>query len=109
MIAWPRIWAAMPTPSPSGGGASIATGWMACRTSLARAAPELFPPEDRHKVVCLATAPPAEQGLPTSHWSLDELAFQILRDAHYADMSRSTIQRILSDAELRPHKSRYWL
>jgi transposase len=82
---------------------------MACRICRARAAPELFPPEDRHKVVCLATAAPAEQGLPSTHWSLDDLAYQILRDAHYADMSRSTIQRILSEAELRPHKSRYWL
>jgi len=82
---------------------------MACRISRARAAPELFPPEDRHKIVCLATTPPAEHGLPTTQWSLDDLAFQILKDAHYADMSRSTIQRILSEAELRPHKSRYWL
>lgn len=82
---------------------------MACRISRARAAPELFPPEDRHKVMCLATTPPAEHGLPTTHWSLDDLAYQILQDAHYADMSRSTVQRILADAELRPHRSRYWL
>jgi transposase len=59
--------------------------------------------------VCLATTPPAEHGLPQSQWSLDDLAYQILQDAHHADMSRSTIQRILSEAELRPHKSRYWL
>ena len=82
---------------------------MACRTSPAPAGRRIFPPEDRHKVVCLATTLPAEQGLPTTHWSLDNLAYQILQDAHYADMSRSTIQRILSEAELRPHKSRYWL
>ncbi|HEX4723249.1 MAG TPA: transposase, partial [Pseudonocardiaceae bacterium] len=50
-----------------------------------------------------------EREQPTTHWSLDSLAYQILQDAHYADMSRSTIQRILSAAELRPHKSRYWL
>jgi transposase len=59
--------------------------------------------------VCLATTPPAEHGLPTTHWSLDDLAYQILQDAHCADMSRATIQRILAEAELRPHKSRYWL
>jgi hypothetical protein len=82
---------------------------MACWTCRARDVPELFPPEDRHKVVCLATTLPSEHGLPTTHWSLDDLAYQILREAHYADMSRSTIQRILSEAELRPHKSRYWL
>ena len=47
--------------------------------------------------------------MPTSHWSLDELAGQILRDAHYRDMSRSTLQRILAEADLQPHRSRYWL
>jgi DDE superfamily endonuclease len=82
---------------------------MACTTSLAPAGHGLFPPEDRHQVVCLATTLPADQDLPTTHWSLDDLAYHILQDKHYADMSRSTIQRILAEAELRPHKSRYWL
>jgi transposase len=59
--------------------------------------------------LCLATTPPAEVGVPTSHWSLDDLAYHIVRDTHYRDMSRSTIQRVLADAELRPHKSRCWL
>ncbi len=82
---------------------------MAYTTCPAPAAPGLFPPEDRHQVLCLATAAPTEQQQPCTHWSLDDLAFHILRDAHYADMSRSTIQRILHEAELRPHRSRYWL
>ncbi len=59
--------------------------------------------------MALATTPPADVGVPTSHWSLDDLAFHILQDAHYRDMSRSTIQRILAGADLRPHRSRYWL
>jgi hypothetical protein len=57
----------------------------------------------------LATTPPADVGVPTAHWSLDDLAFQILQDAHYRDMSRSTIQRILAEADLQPHRCRYWL
>jgi DDE superfamily endonuclease len=57
----------------------------------------------------LATTKPADCGIPTSHWSLDDLAFHILREAHYRDMSRSTVQRILAEADLKPHKSRYWL
>jgi transposase len=47
--------------------------------------------------------------VPTSHWSLDDLAYHILKEAHYRDMSRSTVQRILAEAELKPHRSRYWL
>jgi transposase len=57
----------------------------------------------------LATTPPADLGVPTSHWSLDDLAYHILQDRHYQDMSRSTIQRVLAAADLQPHRSRYWL
>jgi hypothetical protein len=77
--------------------------------SPAVAARPLFPPEDRHKVLVLATTTPADVGVPASHWSLDDLAYHILRDAHYRDMARSTVQRLLAEADLKPHKSRYWL
>ena len=57
----------------------------------------------------LATTKPAELGLPVSHWSLEDLAIQILKDAHYRDMSRSTIQRILNAHDLKPHRCTQWL
>jgi transposase len=60
-------------------------------------------------VLVLATTKPAEAGTPVSHWSLEDLATQILNDAHYRAMSRSTIQRILAQAELKPHKVRSWM
>jgi hypothetical protein len=69
----------------------------------------LFPPQERHQVVVLATTKPSAVGVATTRWSLDDLAAHILRDAHYRDLSRSTIQRVLADADLKPHKSRYWL
>jgi transposase len=52
---------------------------------------------------------PADVGVATARWSLDDLAYHILRDGHYRDMSRSTIGRVLGEGQLRPHKSRYWL
>jgi transposase len=60
-------------------------------------------------VVVLATTKPSDVGIPTSRWSLDDLAYHILKDAHYRDMARSTIQRILAEADLKPHRSTYWL
>lgn len=57
----------------------------------------------------LATTKPADLGLPFSHWSLEDLAIRIVNDAHYRDMSRSTIQRILAQADLKPHKVRSWM
>src|SRR6266542_6715161 len=96
------------TPSPSGAVAAIASAWLGWLTSPAAAARPLFPPEERHQVVVLATTPPADVGVPASHWSLDDLAYHILKDAHYRDMSRSTRQRILAEADLQPHRCRSW-
>jgi hypothetical protein len=101
--------AATPTPSPSGDAVSDASDWRAWRIARGADARGLFPPEERHQVLCLATQKPADVGLPQSHWSLDDLAYHILTDAHYRDMSRSTVQRILAEAELQPHKVRSWL
>lgn len=60
-------------------------------------------------MVVLATEKPANQGVPTAQWSLSDLAARILHDAHAAAMSRSTIFRVLNQAAIKPHKSRYWL
>src|SRR3954454_12025650 len=106
---WPPPWAATPTPSPAGGTASAPAACRACPTPRGAAGRGLFPPEERHQVLVLATTRPAEADTPVSHWSLDELALRILRDAHYRDMSRSTVQRILAEAELKPHKVRSWM
>ena len=78
-------------------------------TSRGAVARGLFPPEERHQVLVLVTTKPADLGVPVSHWSLEDLAIKILQDAHYRDMSRSTIQRILAQADLKPHKCRSWL
>ena len=88
----------------SGGHASPPNASMAWPTSLSATARGLFPPKDRHKVPVLATTKPTELGLPISHWSLEDLAVRILQDAHYRDVSKSTIQRILNANDLKPHR-----
>src|SRR5262249_27188301 len=84
--------AATPTRSPAGAPGSSANAFRVCVTSRGVVARGLFPPEERHQVVVLATTKPAAVGIPVSHWSLEDLATKILQDAHYRDMSRSTIQ-----------------
>jgi len=98
-----------PTPSPAGGTASPANAFKACAIARGVVVRGLFPPEERHQVLVLVTTKPADAGVPVSHWSLEDLAVKILQDAHYRDMSRSTIQRILAEADLKPHKCRSWL
>lgn len=109
MIESPRSSAATQTRSASGEHASPPSGLTAWPTFLAAVLRGLFPPEDRHKVVVLATTKPADLGLPLSHWSLEDLAIQILKDAHYRDMSRSTSNRILNSNDLKPHRCTQWL
>jgi hypothetical protein len=76
---------------------------------LAPAGPGAFPPDERLHVVTLASSKTEEHQQPDASWTLDNLAFEILRDAYHRDVSRSTIGRILSEADLKPHRSLYWL
>ena len=71
--------------------------------------PGVFPPVQRLQVVTLASSKTEDHQQPDTSWSLDNIAFEILRDAHHRDMSRSTIGRILAEADLKPHRSVYWL
>ena len=103
---WPRNSTVIRARSASGDPASPRTDSTAWLISLAAVLRGFFPPEDRHKVVILATSKPADLGLPISHWSLEDLAIQIVKDAHYRDMSSSTINRILNaNRQYRLHDS----
>jgi len=75
----------------------------------APADPGAFPPDELVAVVNLATSKTEEHDQPASRWSLSDLAATILNDAHQQAMSRATIWRILDEADLKPHKSVYWL
>jgi transposase len=97
------------TPSASGASASPKTACRGCRTHHDPAGPGLFPPQDRLAVISLASEKPAAHHCPATRWSLDELAFRLVNEAAAAAMHRSTIWRILEQADLKPHKSVYWL
>ena len=84
-------------------------GWPACRTPRGPAGPGPFPPDDRLRVVALASSTPGDHGRAATRWSLDELAATLLNAAHARAVSRATVWRILGAADLKPHKSVYWL
>ncbi|HEX4613336.1 MAG TPA: helix-turn-helix domain-containing protein [Urbifossiella sp.] len=71
--------------------------------------PRSFSPSERLHVITLASRTTEEHQQPDTSWGLDNLALEILRDAHHRDMSRSTIGRILAEVDLKPHRSQYWL
>ena len=68
-----------------------------------------FPPSQRVDAVSIATSQPVDHDCHATRWSLDDIARTILNQNHSEAMSRSTIWRILEEADLKPHKSEYWL
>ena len=68
-----------------------------------------FPPNAHLHVISVASSDPADQGCSATRWSLDDIAQNIVNQTHYEAISRSTIWRILEEADLKPHKSVYWL
>jgi transposase len=79
------------------------------KTHHAPAGPGAFPPAERLCVITLASSKTEDHPTPDTAWSLEELAFAIVNEAHHRAMSRATIQRILAAADLKPHQSVYWL
>jgi transposase len=67
-----------------------------------------FPPSARLDVLSMATRKPTTYHCPATHWSLDDLV-AALHQRRLWTMSRSSIWRLLDEADLKPHRSVYWL
>ena len=74
----------------------------------ARVARSAFPPAERVDVLAMATRKPATYHCPATRWSLDDLV-AALSQHRLRPLSRSSIWRILEEADLKPHRSVYWL
>jgi transposase len=69
----------------------------------------LFPPQQQHDIVALATRPPQQEGHPTTHWSMTDLARAVVQDHLVESIGVSTIWRLLDQAAIKPHRWHYWL
>jgi DDE superfamily endonuclease len=70
--------------------------------------PGAFPPAARLEVMAMATRKPTTYHCPATRWSLDDLV-TALQQGRLRTMSRSSIWRLLAEADLKPHRSVYWL
>jgi hypothetical protein len=69
-----------------------------------------FPPSERLDVISLASSTTTEHEQTATRWAIDDLAAALTDQAHPTRaMSRSTIWRVLDEADLKPHRSVYWL
>ena len=81
---------------------------VACKMRRARVGRGAFPPSARLDVISMATRKPARYHCSATRWSLDDLV-AALAQGRTGTMSRSSIWRLLDDADLKPHRSVYGL
>jgi transposase len=81
---------------------------MASKMRRARGDRGAFPPSERVEVMAMATRKPATYHCAATRWSLDDLVAALAQRRPWF-MSRSSIWRLLDEADLKPHRSVYWL
>jgi DDE superfamily endonuclease len=106
---WPSAPNAIRRPS---GGSAVATSARACPISWNHPngpgdRPE-FPPLQRAQIVQLACLEPIAKGLHITHWTSQDLARQAVEDGIVPAISDRTVQTILNQVDLQPHRTRYW-
>jgi transposase len=71
--------------------------------------PGKFTAEQITLLFALACEPPEKSDLPITHWTGAELAAEAIKRGIFESISVSQVNRLLREAELQPHRSRYWL
>ncbi|BAY41258.1 transposase (plasmid) [Nostoc sp. NIES-2111] len=66
-----------------------------------------FSMEQVIELFALACSPPSDYGRPISHWTARELADEIIKQGMIPNISVRHVGRLLEEAELQPHASRY--
>jgi hypothetical protein len=68
-----------------------------------------FTAEQVTQILATACEPPEQSGRPIDRWTHRELADEIIRRGIVSSISVSQVGRYLRQAELQPHRSKYWL
>lgn len=71
--------------------------------------PATFTIEQLTQLYALACDPPEKYGRPISHWTPRELADELIEQKVVESISPRHVGRLLSEADLKPHQSGYWL
>jgi transposase len=71
--------------------------------------PDTFSPEQLVQIVALACEDPRDSEREISHWTPRELADEAIKRDIVITISPRHVGRVLDEADLKPHLSRYWL
>ena len=72
-------------------------------------APATFMPEQLIHLFTIACEDPQLSGRPISHWTSRELADEMIKRSIVESISTRHVGRLLDEADLQPHRIRYWL
>lgn len=67
-----------------------------------------FPPRERQRIEWLACQEPQRLGWDVTHWSQRSLAQAAVEAAYVERIHHTTVGTILQEADLQPHRFRYW-
>ena len=70
--------------------------------------PTQFSPEQFTQIIAVACEDPKTCGRPISHWSAGEIADEVVKRTIVTQISERTVNRLLSEMDLKPHRNRYW-
>jgi len=71
--------------------------------------PSKFSAEHICQVIALACEDPNDHECPITHWTVRELRDQVVQEQIVSEISERQVRRILHEADLQPHRVRYWL
>jgi transposase len=72
-------------------------------------APGKFTAEQLTQIFAVACEPPEKSGRPITHWTHVELADELQQRGIVESISARHLGRLLNEADLKPHRMRYWL
>lgn len=72
-------------------------------------APPIFTPEQLTMIFAIACEAVEESGRPVARWTQKEIIEEAVNRGIIKSMSTSQLSALLAEAQLQPHKSRYWL
>lgn len=72
-------------------------------------APTTFTLEQITQLYAIACNPPEQYDRPISHWTSRELADELIKQKIVESISERHVGRLMEEADLKPHRSGYWL
>lgn len=107
---WAKVWPRLTVFECAENKADLRRAIEAVLADSARSGnPGTFTPEQITQILALACEAPELSGRPITHWTNAELAAEAIQRGIVPSISPSQVGRYLREAELQPHRSRYWL